>query len=69
MDMGLIGGLAVALALHEGCEKTCELNPQALFFMCLIVLVAALGARYIIKHSGNDPVDSKNSPSSGKELS
>ena len=62
MDMGLIGGLAVAYALHEGCKQTCELGPQALVFMFLIVLLAAVGAWYVIKHSGGGTADSKNTP-------
>lgn len=59
MDMGLIGGLAVAYALHEGCKQTCELGPQALVFMFLIVLVAAVGAWYVIKHPGGGDEEQK----------
>lgn len=59
MDVGLIGGLAVAYAFHEGCKQTCELGPQALVFMFLIVLVAAVGAWYVIKHSGGCDEDQK----------
>ena len=66
MDIGLISGLAVAYALHEGCNQTCELNLQGFIFLCVIVLVAALGARYMIKHSDGAAVD-KNEPSTGSE--
>ena len=66
MDMGLIGGLAAAYVLHEGCTQTCELNQQTLILLCVIVLVAALGARYMIKHSDGAAVD-KNEPSTGSE--
>jgi len=59
MDMGLIGGLAAAYVLHEGCNQTCELNQQTLILLCVIVLVAALGARYMIKHSDGAAVDQK----------
>lgn len=71
MDVGLIGGLAVAYALHEGCKQTCELGPQALVFMFLIVLVAAVGAWYVIRHAGvgscecSEALESQNSNSNG----
>jgi hypothetical protein len=69
MDMGLIGGLAAAYVLHEGCTPTCELNQQTLILLCVIVLVAALGARYMIKHSDGAASDQKIQPSSGKKSS
>lgn len=59
MDMGLIGGLATAYVLHEGCTQTCELNLQGFIFLCFLVLVAALGARYMIKHSDGAAADKK----------
>jgi len=62
--MGLIGGLAAASVLHEGCTQTCELNLQTLILMCVIVLVAAIGAWYVIRHSGYDTAGKKEPPSS-----
>jgi purine-cytosine permease-like protein len=65
MDIGIIGGLAFALALNEGCKPQCELNIQTLFLASLIVLIAALGTRYIKKHSSNDAADQAKNPESG----
>lgn len=67
MDMGLIGGLAAAYVLHEGCTQTCELNQQTLILLCVIVLVAALGARYMIKHSGGQMADSEMSSTASEK--
>ena len=66
MDMGLIGGLAAAYVLHEGCNQTCELNQQTLILLCVIVLVAALGARYMIKHSDGAADEKRPSTTSEK---
>ena len=68
MDIGLISGLAVAYALHEGCNQTCELNLQGFIFLCVLVLVAALGSWYVIKHSGGNAADQKK-PSAPPEKS
>ena len=67
MDMGLIGGLAAAYVLHEGCNQTCELNQQTLILLCVIVLVAALGARYMIKHSDDESSDPKRTRTSSEK--
>lgn len=69
MDMGLIGGLAAAYVLHEGCTQNCELNQQTFIMLCVIVLVAAIGARYMIKHSDTAASDQKNRPSTVSEKS
>lgn len=67
MDMGLIGGLAFSYALHEGCTQTCDFDLQSFILMCVIVLVAALGARYMIRHSGDPIFDSHPSTSIEKQ--
>ena len=67
MDMGLIGGLALAFGVSTGCEKACEMNPQGFVFLCVLVLVAAIGARYVIKHSYAASADTKKPSSVSKK--
>jgi hypothetical protein len=57
MDIGLVGGFAVAVALDNGCSHTCEMSSQSLLLLCLLVLFAALGVWYINSHSGSDNED------------
>jgi hypothetical protein len=67
MDMGLIGGLALAFGVSSGCEKACEMNPQGFVFLCVLVLVAATGSRYVIKHSGGNAADQKKPSATSKK--